>query len=472
MYLAGDSYRLHDEQESDLGVEDYRTPWRRDFARLLFSPAFRRLQGKTQLFPTQESDYFRNRLTHSLEVAHIAKSIAIRLNNTVLANTDFQIEEDICEFAGLAHDLGHPPFGHQGEEALNDCMKNSGGFEGNAQTLRILTKLEKKVIPSGMYQADFISYKGLNLTVRTIASILKYDRSIPIKNDDRPEDWKNKAMKGYYLSEVNEVEEIKNNIVGPKWQDIKFKTIECQIMDIADDIAYSTYDLEDSMKAGFVEPLDIIFSKKEVIKETRKKVNDTLKLNLSAKDIEDNLFEFFNNIFDVKPEDAKDIEKIDAYSYAIIASSTAYQTSKRVASNGFFRTEFTSRQVGEAIRNIEFELNEDLPLLSKVMLKNDYAVKHEILKHFVYESQIDSPKIRIAEYRGKEIVKEIFELLHNGNGFKLLPFDYQFLYDSAGTVDEKSRVISDFISGMTDRYCSEFYYRIKSENPKSIFKQF
>ena len=131
-------------QTSEHSEESYRTPWRRDYARVVHSAAFRRLQGKTQLFPNHESDFFRNRLTHSIEVAQVAKSIAIRINATdsKFQKEENKIETDIVETAALCHDLGHAPFGHNGEEALDECMKNSGGFEGNAQTLRILAKLE------------------------------------------------------------------------------------------------------------------------------------------------------------------------------------------------------------------------------------------------------------------------------------------------------------------------------------------
>lgn len=117
--------------------QNYRSAFRRDYARLIHSAAFRRLQGKTQLYPGHESDFFRNRLTHSLEVAQIAKSIALKINEA----SDFfranPINVDLVEFAGLAHDLGHPPFGHNGEHALDYCMRDHGGFEGNAQTLRL-----------------------------------------------------------------------------------------------------------------------------------------------------------------------------------------------------------------------------------------------------------------------------------------------------------------------------------------------
>ena len=226
----------------------HRSAFRRDYARILHSPAFRRLQGKTQLFPSMEHDFFRNRLTHSLEVAQIAKSITLRLNDRDSYFRACPIDTDLVETAALAHDLGHPPFGHNGERALDDCMKERGGFEGNAQSLRILSKLGKK-------EPQRSPEVGLNLTHRTLAAILKYDKRIPIERDD------SKLVKGYYDSEKELVQSIKNSVLG-KTGDVcgEFKTIECQIMDLADDIAYSTYDLEDALKAGFVTPLQMILA--------------------------------------------------------------------------------------------------------------------------------------------------------------------------------------------------------------------
>ena len=177
-YTQYDEYR----QEAirplkDFTEELYRTPWRRDLARLIHSPSFRRLQGKTQLYPGTEADFFRNRLTHSLEVAQISKSIAIKLNYDLKqVKEKYYIDPDIVEFAALAHDLGHPPFGHYGEKTLDEEMKDYGGFESNAQTLRIVTKLEKRhLIPEtqlGISKEGKDKRVGLNLTARSIAAIL------------------------------------------------------------------------------------------------------------------------------------------------------------------------------------------------------------------------------------------------------------------------------------------------------------
>ena len=214
LYSKGDRSRLLPSGE-DKEEEPYRSPWRRDYARLIYSPSFRRLQGKTQVFPGHEFDFFRNRLTHSLEVAQIAKSIAIRLNSIA---SEFKkkgeaLEPEIVEFAGLAHDLGHPPFGHNGEEALDERMRDRGGFEGNAQALRIVAHLEKKstlrTVDDEMVPFDDHEDLrcGLNLTYRSLASLLKYDVMIPQHSADR--NTPNSVMKGYYGEEAELVEDIK-----------------------------------------------------------------------------------------------------------------------------------------------------------------------------------------------------------------------------------------------------------------------
>lgn len=183
-------------------------------------------------------------------MAQIAKSIANRINNHPDHPDYFKtnnIDLDLVEFAGLAHDLGHPPFGHLGERALNDCMRKNGGFEGNAQTLRILSTLEKKELVIDR-KSDGERRLGLNLTYRSYASILKYDKIICQKSEHK------KVTKGYYESEAGLVEDVKK-LVGTSTKPEKFKTIECQIMDIADDIAYSTYDFEDALKSEFLSRL-------------------------------------------------------------------------------------------------------------------------------------------------------------------------------------------------------------------------
>ena len=237
----------------DIKSKDFFSDFRRDYARVIHSASFRRLQAKTQIFPNAENDFFRNRLTHSLEVAQIAKSIAYKINK----QHNLGIDLDLIEVSSICHDIGHPPFGHNGEYALHYKMRNYGGFEANAQTLRILSKLEKKYIETVNHANNGVDYGriGLNLTYRSLASILKYDHEIP-------KYCKHGIEKGYYEQEKDIVLDIKKNVLSIYNPDVysrlKFKTIECEIMDIADDIAYSTYDVEDCFKGGFLNPLSMV----------------------------------------------------------------------------------------------------------------------------------------------------------------------------------------------------------------------
>lgn len=248
--------------------EPWRDPFRQDYARVIHCPSFRRLQGKTQLFPGHESDFFRNRLTHSLEVAQIAESVAYKINATHPFFKLNNIDPRVCFTASLLHDIGHPPFGHNGEEALDAAMRAYGGFKGNAQTLRIISQLEKKRYVPGE-TCPIARRSGLNLTYRTLAAILKYDSQIPeVRKTD------SKVCKGYYFEDLPIVLDIKKH-VEPDWElaDGKFKTIECAIMDIADDIAYSTYDLEDSFKAGFLTPTAMLTADGSLLDRVAKKVS-------------------------------------------------------------------------------------------------------------------------------------------------------------------------------------------------------
>ena len=269
MFVPDDTYRFIPIPRMPAGAStDYRSDYDRDYARVLHSPSFRRLQNKTQLFPGQESDFFRNRLTHSLEVSQIAASIANKLKSE---NKNLPVLPEVCEIAGLIHDIGHPPFGHNGESALDECMLNRGGFEGNAQTIRVITRLEKRESPgSTIIQDNQDCRVGLNLTARVIASCLKYDKMIPPVRQPN-----SKLVKGYYASEAEIIAKVKSCLVeNPLRLNKPFKTIECSIMDIADDIAYSTYDVEDALKAEFLTPLDIIAADPSIFNEICKKLKE------------------------------------------------------------------------------------------------------------------------------------------------------------------------------------------------------
>ena len=213
-----------------------RTPYQRDRDRVIHSTAFRRLKHKTQVFVNTAGDHFRTRMTHSLEVAQIARTLA----------KYFNLNEDLCETLSLAHDLGHTPFGHAGEESLNECMSDYGGFDHNLQTLRIVTLLENK----------YYHFKGLNLTYETIDGLVKHNGPI---------------------SDTSEIKKF----LGDKFLKGKIKfnlnsSLEAQIAAISDDIAYNSHDLEDGLRAKLykIEDLqkipvlsDIINSHKKYIKQ-------------------------------------------------------------------------------------------------------------------------------------------------------------------------------------------------------------
>jgi dGTPase len=203
--------RLHHEPEASS-----RSPWQRDRDRIIHSSAFRKLQYKTQVFVNHVGDFYRTRLTHSLEVAQIARSIAREL----------RLDEDLTEALALAHDLGHPPFGHAGEDALNARMKPFGGFDHNAQTLRVVTRLESR----------YAAFDGLNLTWETLEGLVKHNGPL--------------AKPPAYIAAYNQKHDLMLST---------FASAEAQIASLSDDIAYHSHDLDDGMRFGLFGPDDIAF---------------------------------------------------------------------------------------------------------------------------------------------------------------------------------------------------------------------
>ena len=469
-YQVADFSRILEEKEN----ERYRSAFRRDAARVLHSPSFRRMQGKMQLFPQHESDFFRNRLTHSLEVGQIAKSIAIRLNDTesFLYNSCGCIDVDLVEMAGWTHDIGHPPFGHTGEEALDECMRNDGGFEGNAQTLRLIAKIEKKrqsldvngnATETGFDDTGNDHRQGLNLCMRSLASILKYDSKIPPHRDVWAARQDGRA-KGYYLEETELINHVKESVSPGYPEDEAFRTIECSIMDIADDIAYSTYDIEDAFKAEFLKPLDFIAPEPEIIDAVQSK----LEFNLEQEQIAQTLHDIFAEwIFESESEAENGVND------EILSTSLAYHSNRLLADNGYARTYFTSSLVGEFIRSVCFIPNHQYPPLSTVKLNQQSLTKVEILKHFVYQSLIKSPDLEVQSHRGKEIVRELFNILtgpRNRDG-RLMPRDFRKQFQAVNKNQQKRRIVCDFISTMTDAYAIEYFKRLSSEAPPTVFKR-
>ncbi len=213
-----------------------RNPHQRDRDRIIHSAAFRRLEYKTQVFVNHEGDHYRTRLTHSLEVAQLARSMARNLG----------LSEDLAEALALAHDLGHPPFGHAGEDGLHEAMKDYGGFDHNAQTIRILTHLENRY-------ADF---DGLNLTWEVLEGIAKHNGPLVGQPNSKPLP---RALVAYLEQQDLELGQ--------------FSSLEAQVAAIADDVAYNNHDIDDGMRAGFfkledLEPLPLLG---DIIREVKAK---------------------------------------------------------------------------------------------------------------------------------------------------------------------------------------------------------
>lgn len=467
MAIVGSTYRFaktHPVSEGSIG--NYRSEYSRDYARVLHSPSFRRLQNKTQLFPGNESDFFRNRLTHSLEVSQIAKSIAVKLKNE---NKELEIiEPDVCEIAGLIHDIGHPPFGHNGERALDEQMRDCGGFEGNAQTLRVITRLEKKEDPPYIIRGGVEGRVGLNLTARVIASALKYDKMIPRSRDKAV-----KLVKGYYESEKPIIDEVKRQLVEHPEQVENFKTIECGIMDLADDIAYSTYDVEDAFKADFLTPYEMLAASDEMYEKICEKMKGN-GIPARPSDCREALRGLFADVWDEPIKKQADLKrrknKEEEYNIATMENFlTSYNISKALAHDGYYRTRLTSNLVNRFINGIQVEVNRDNPILSQVEFDDETKLRVNILKHFSYVSLISSSRLKVVENRGEDIINKMFTRILD-RGHALLPEDIQFLQKQSDDNWWQKRVVCDFIAGMTDRYALEFYGRLFSENPQTIFK--
>lgn len=387
--------------EQHQSATDHRSEFERDRARIIHSAAFRRLQGKTQVFGVYEGDFFRTRLTHSLEVSQIAKGVALALG----ADTD--LVEAIC----LAHDLGHPPFGHTGEQVLHELMREYGGFEGNAQTFRILTRLERK----------HSSYEGLNLTYQTLDGVLKYktciDASTIAMSPDSP-------VKGFYACDYDIV-----STVTQATRTGAERSFECQIMDVADDIAYSVHDLEDSLKAGLI-------STSEFRQRPHRRVVREVNAKLS--------------------------------SLAMTVSEAHIQRELTVIAD---RLEALERTGDRAARKMltrdlihEFASVVAIQPTGRIDAEPSTRIRIEVLKAFESHKVIHNPRVTTLGHKGKEVLRRLFTVLDQGReSIGLFPEDHGEDYERAlldGNETSRKRVICDFLAGMTDSYAMRFYSRL------------
>jgi len=356
---------------SNEATSKYRSPFQRDRDRIIHSASFRRLKHKTQVFVNTEGDHFRTRITHSIEVAQIARSIAKYLN----------LNEDLTETLSLAHDLGHTPFGHAGEDALNECMTDFGGFDHNLQTLRIVMFLENK----------YFKFKGLNLTIETLEGLLKHNGPVEDTN-------------------------LVNRLIGLKTfkKKINFDTypsLEAQISAISDDIAYNNHDIQDGIKANLFkleELIEIDFFKSIYLKY-KNKINKTNYKIATYQIVRDSIDLMIKDLLantkkNLKDQKIKSIKDIAASSKPIVSFSEKIQ--------------FSEREIKLFLRTKMYQ--------NKAVLRKNQ--------------------------KGKVIVKKLFNIIKS-NPRKFITKDH--------LTKDKYRAISDFISGMTDRFAINLYNNFK-----------
>jgi dGTPase len=367
------SYAAHSAQSRGRSIPEpgaeLRTEFQRDRDRIIHSTAFRRLEYKTQVFVNHEGDLFRTRLTHSIEVAQIARSIARNL----------RLNEDLVEAISLAHDLGHTPFGHAGQDALNACMKDYGGFEHNLQSLRVVDTLEER----------YAAFDGLNLTFETREGILKHCS----------------------LANAKKLTEI-----GRRFIEKKQPTLEAQLANLADEIAYNNHDIDDGLRSGLLtgsqlDEIDFYARHKHEVEAAfpgiggRRAINETLRRMINA---------------------------------LIVDLITTSQLRIREA-------QVTSV---DDVRNAQ-----PLVMFSAAMQKEAAQ-----LKRFLRENLYQHYQVNRMTSKARRIITDLFEtFMHEP---MLLPPDYQIKGRAADTVQKQARKVADYIAGMTDRYAMREHRRL------------
>lgn len=367
---AGSSYGRQFAESPDAS----RTEFQRDRDRIIHCAAFRRLEYKTQVFVNHEGDLFRTRLTHSIEVAQIARSIARNLH----------LNEDLVEAISLAHDLGHTPFGHAGQDALNSCMQQHGGFEHNMQSLRVVDTLEQR----------YGAFDGLNLMFETREGILKHCS----------------------LSNAKKLGQI-----GQRFIDRKQPTLEAQLANLADEIAYNNHDIDDGLRSGLLstaqlDDIDFYARQRRDVEQTfpgiggRRAINETIRRMINALIVD------------------------------LIDTSQARMRDAGV-------------QSVEDVRNAP-------PLIA---FSEKIGAEAAFLKRFLRENLYHHYQVNRMTSKARRIISELFDAFIDEP--KLLPPDYVVANDDpARSACLQARKVADYIAGMTDRYAMREHRRLFQVN--------
>ena len=348
-------------------LSKYRTPFQRDRDRIIHSASFRRLKHKTQVFVNTEGDHYRTRITHSIEVAQIARSISSYLG----------LNDDLSETLSLAHDLGHTPFGHAGEDALNDCMSSYGGFDHNLQTLRIVMFLENK----------YLKFKGLNLTIETLEGLLKHNG--PVEDLDLVDTL---IGKNRFKNKIN------------------FKTyplLEAQIAAISDDIAYNNHDIQDGIKAN-------LFKLEELVE-----------------------IGFFKDIYN------KYKKKINKKNYKIAIHQIIRDSIDLMIKDLISNTK-------KNLNRLNIKNHKNLRFSKKLIVdfSDEIKLSEKEIRLFLRTKMYNNKDVLKKNNKGKKIINQLFKMI--------IKRPFKFI-DTQDLKHDKFRAVSDFISGMTDRYAINLY---------------
>ena len=359
--------RIYTEFENSI-----RSPYQRDRDRIIHSSSFRRLKHKTQVFVNTEGDHYRTRLTHSMEVSQIARTLARSLG----------LNEDLCETLSLSHDLGHTPFGHAGEEILNQCMKKYERFDNNIKTLRIVTFIENK----------YYKFYGLNLTIETLDGLIKHN--------------------GPVINTAPYKKILKKSSLNDRIIFNKFPSLEAQVANISDDIAYNNHDLEDGLRAG-------LFTIKK-----------------------------FGSIPFISKLITKHIKRIKHFRREIIINQIVRELINTMVvdvintTNGNLK-KYNPQSIDDIYNQVRLIVD-----FSDKMKKIDKQIK-DYLKRNMYNHK----KVIVNTNKGKKIINDLFKYLSKN--------PQEYISKELLIKEQKERVVADFIAGMTDRYAINLYKKIK-----------
>jgi dGTPase len=377
-YAADPARSRGREFSQDGGTRGPRSEFQRDRDRIIHSMAFRRLRSKTQVFISPDSDYYRTRLTHSLEVAQIGRVIARLLG----------LDEDLTEALCLAHDIGHPPFGHAGEDALAEDMRGAGGYDHNAHGIRVLARLE----------SPYCSHDGLNLTWEVLEGMAKHNGPVAVPN--------------WALAEVDAAFPLG---LG------QWPSLEAQVANVADDIAYDNHDIDDGLRSGFLE------------------LDDLLTLDFVAE-----RWRGVERRFPHAEHDRK-LRELVRDQIGEMVNDVVSETQARV----------------KGLSTIDEVRGADGPLAG---FSAEMAQRERRLKSFMYDKLYHHPEQKVTAGRAREVIASLFAAYRADPA--ALPHDRRATLPA--DEPQRARHIADFIAGMTDRFAMDEYARLHGRRPEGL----